>query len=160
MKIAVLSDTHSREFAVRRALALLEPYKVDAILHCGDLDDAETVALFPPGTHFVFGNCDHDRVGIRAAVQSLGATLHEPFGHLELAGKNIAFVHGDDARMLHDLEHADAFDFVFYGHSHIAREHRTGRTRVINPGALHRANPKTFLVLDLDSGHAETVAVD
>ena len=42
---------------------------------------------------------------------------------------------------------------------HQVRDDRVGRTRVINPGALHRARPKTFAVLDLASGEIETVIV-
>jgi predicted phosphodiesterase len=49
---------------------------------------------------------------------------------------------------------------VFYGHTHQAAEHRTGKTRVINPGALHRARPKTFVVLDLATGEVESVVVE
>jgi putative phosphoesterase len=160
MKIAVMSDTHSSAAAIEKALRLIEPHDVEAILHCGDIEDAATVALYPRNTHFVFGNCDADRAGIRAAVHELGATLHEPFGHLELAGVNIAFVHGDDKRLLHDLEQADAFDFLFYGHTHQAKEHRARRTRVINPGALYRARPKSFVVVDLAAGTVESVVVE
>ena len=160
MKIAVVSDTHARTGTVESALRLMDPYHVELIIHCGDIDDAETIPFFPEHTHFVFGNCDIDHAGIRAAVAALGATLHEPFGNLDLAGQRIAFLHGDDRQLLHDLEHADLFDFLFYGHTHLAQEHRTGRTRVINPGALFRARPKSFLILDLPSGQAESVLLD
>jgi hypothetical protein len=34
-----------------------------------------------------------------------------------------------------------------------------GKTRVINPGALHRARPKTFVVLDLKNGELERIEV-
>ena len=53
-----------------------------------------------------------------------------------------------------------AFDFLFYGHTHVAEEHRTGPTRVINPGALHRARVKSVLVLDLPSGEARRLEVE
>jgi predicted phosphodiesterase len=51
-------------------------------------------------------------------------------------------------------------DYVFHGHTHVAEERKSGRTRVINPGALHRARPKTFAILDLASGALESVEVD
>src|SRR5208283_4910686 len=108
MKIAVMSDTHSRSATVQAALKLIAPHQVELILHCGDIEEAETVSLFPKNTHFVLGNCDMDRAGIKAAIDTIGATLHEPFGNLELAGKQIAFLHGDDKRLLFDLEQADA----------------------------------------------------
>jgi putative phosphoesterase len=160
MKIAVVSDTHSRTAIVAKALALIATHRVKWILHCGDIEDAETVALFPKNTHFVYGNCDHDQSGIRAAIKKLGATLHEPFGSLVLDETSIAFIHGDDKGLLDDLERSDAFDFLFHGHTHIANEHRTGRTRVINPGALHRARPKSFVIVDLQSREVETVIVE
>jgi putative phosphoesterase len=159
MKIAVMSDTHSRTATVEAALSLIAPYRVECILHCGDIEDPETVLLFPRKTHFVLGNCDMDRQGIEAAVQQIGATLHEPFAHLDLDGTAIAFLHGDDKRLLHDLEVSGAFEFLFHGHTHMAREHRTGRTRVINPGALHRARPKSLVILDLQTGQIESLNV-
>jgi putative phosphoesterase len=159
MRIAVVSDTHSRYTTVETALKLIGERGVDLILHCGDIEDADTVWLFPPNTHFVFGNCDQERTSLRQAIEGIGATLHEPFAHLELAEATIAFVHGDDRRQLRELELSD-LDYVFHGHTHVAEERKSGRTRVINPGALHRARPKTFAILDLASGALESVEVD
>jgi uncharacterized protein len=160
MRIAILSDTHSRYPTIEAALQIVERHQVELILHCGDIEDSEAVWLFPPNTHFVFGNCDHDRAAIRQAVHGIGATLYEPFGRLELNGAAIAWLHGDDRALLHYLEESGDFDYLFYGHSHIADERRTNRTRVINPGALQRARQKTLLVLDLESGEAQTVVVE
>jgi putative phosphoesterase len=157
---SILSDTHSRHAPVQLALQLLRDAGVSVVLHCGDIEDPETVELFRGFTaHFVLGNCDWDRVALRRAMGDIGATLHEPFGNLELDGVTLAFVHGDDKRLFHDLEVSDAFDFLFYGHTHVAEEHRSGKTRVINPGALHRARPKTLVVLDLVTGTLEPVVV-
>ena len=95
-----------------------------------------------------------------ALAALIGGTYHGAWGHLELEGVSIAFAHGDSHQLLHDLEHADTFDFFFHGHTHIAREHRTGKTRIINPGALQRVAVRTFLLLDLPSGVAESVTVE
>lgn len=160
MRIAVISDTHSRTVSVQAALKIIAERGVEMILHCGDIQDGATVRLFPAHTHFVFGNTDYDRNSIERAVADIGATLHGVWGQLELAGQTLAFVHGDDHQLLHELEHADGFDFLFHGHTHIAREHRTGKTRVINPGALQRVAVRTFLLLDLPSGDAESVTVN
>ena len=160
MQIAILSDTHSRYAMIEAALRIIEQRQIDLLIHCGDIDDAEAVWLFPPNTHFVFGNCDADRASIRQAVHGIGATLYEPFGRLELGDTNIAWLHCDDAKLMRDVEHSGRFDFLFYGHTHVAAERRTGNTRVINPGALHRVRQKTFLVLDVESGGLETVVVD
>ena len=157
MLLAVLSDTHGRVATVAAALKIVADRKADVLVHCGDIDDASTVGLFPAGTHFVWGNCDGDRDGIEEAVADAGCTMHGAWGHLELAGRAVAFTHGDDKALLHELERSGAFDFVFYGHTHVAKEHRTGRTRVINPGALHRAIPKSFILLDAATGELERV---
>jgi putative phosphoesterase len=159
VKIAIVSDTHGRVETVARAFELLKGRGVELILHCGDIDDVETVRLFPAETHFVFGNCDTEHDELRAAIAEVEATLHEPFGHLELPGAQVAFVHGDDIGLLKGLEHSGQFDFVFHGHTHVAAERRVGKTRVINPGALHRARPRTFAILDLASGEMESVMV-
>jgi uncharacterized protein len=159
MRIAILSDTHSRYATIEAALELVQRHKIDLLLHCGDIEDAEAVWLFPPNTHFVFGNCDLDRASIRQAVHGIGATLYEPLGRLELPGANIAWLHGDDHSLMRDVEQGGEFDYLFYGHTHVAAERRSGDMRVINPGALHRVREKTFLVLDVESGVTETVVV-
>ena len=161
MHLAILSDTHSRYHAVTKALDLLRHRGISHVLHCGDIEDAATVRLFEGfTTHFVFGNCDTDRDELRQAIRDSGAMIQEPFGDLELEGRKIAWIHGDVPRLFRDLENSDHFDFLFYGHSHRAEQHRTGRTLVANPGALHRARVKTLLVLDPASGTLETITVE
>jgi uncharacterized protein len=161
MQIAVLSDSHGRSATVKLALAELRDRGITTVLHCGDIEDPDTIPLFQGfDAHFVFGNCDHDRAALRAAIAEAGATLHEGWGHLERDGVKIAFLHGDDKPLLREVEESGYFDYLFHGHTHQAAEHRTGPTRVINPGALHRARPKTFLVLDLATGATEAVTVE
>jgi uncharacterized protein len=161
MRIGIVSDTHSRYQTVEKALALLRLRKVEHILHCGDIEDAATVEQFARiPTHFVFGNCDSDRDGLRRAIAETGATLQQPFGDLELDGRKLAWIHGDDRRTFLDIERSGHFDFLFYGHSHHAEQHRTGPTFVVNPGALHRARAKTFVVLYLKSGEIESVVLE
>jgi putative phosphoesterase len=160
MRIGIVSDTHDRRAALEWALAELRRRGVTTVLHCGDIESPAMVELFAGlTTHFVFGNCDDDRDGLRSAVAALGGTLHEPFGHLELAGRQLAFLHGDDQRLRRDLENSKLFDYLFHGHTHQPEDRRVGPTRVINPGALHRARPRTFAVLDLADGRLETVAL-
>ncbi len=160
MKIGVLSDTHGRADTVAAALAEFRARGVELLIHCGDIDDAETVASFAGWpVHFVYGNCDGDRAGIRRAIEAIGATLHDPFGHLDIEGKAIAWLHGDRPGLMHDIETSGAYDYLFYGHTHVAEQHRTGQTRVINPGALFRTRTKTCLVLSLPAGTVESIIV-
>ena len=56
MQIAILSDTHGRHAVVEKALEILQGRNVNQVIHCGDIDDADTVWLFHGFTvHFVFG---------------------------------------------------------------------------------------------------------
>src|SRR5262245_11746216 len=160
MRIGVVSDTHDREEAVSLAVRLLLEQHVELILHCGDIETVETVRLFKPiPTHFVFGNWDKDRLKLVTAIKDVGGTHHDSFGAIELAGKRIAWVHSHERHQLRQLEHSDFFDYVFYGHTHVREQHRTGKTLVANPGALFRANPKTFIVLDVVTGEIKPIII-
>jgi putative phosphoesterase len=161
MRIGIVSDTHSRIATAVRAVSLIRVRGVTTVLHCGDIDDGSGVEPFEGlDAHFVFGNCDAERGALRRTIARAGLKLHEPFGDLELDGVRLAFLHGDDGQLFRDVENSGYFDYLFYGHTHQAKEHRTGKTRVINPGALSRATPKTFLVLDLATGDTESVVVE
>jgi hypothetical protein len=161
MRIAIVSDTHSRHRTVEKVAAFLAKNDIDLVLHCGDIEDAETVRLFGgASTQFVLGNCDADTPELRRAIDESGGTLHEPFGNLEIDGCKLAWTHGDNHRLMKDVIESEYFDFVFYGHTHHAEQHRVGRTLVVNPGALHRAKIKTFMVLDLSTRELESVPVD
>lgn len=160
MRIGVVSDTHDREEAIAEAVRLLTDQHVELILHCGDIETVETVRLFKAvTTHFVFGNWDKDRAKLAAAIKEVGGTHHDSFGAIELAGKRLAWVHSHERHQLRQLEHSDFFDYVFYGHTHVREQHRTGKTLVANPGALFRANPKTCIVLDVKTGEIKPILI-
>lgn len=160
MRIGIVSDTHDRSEAVSEAVRLLAEQQVELILHCGDIESPETVLLFKPvPTHFVFGNWDKEKGKLAAAIKSIGGQYNESFGAIELGGKRIAWVHSHERHQLYQLERSDYFDYVFYGHTHVREQHRTGRTVVANPGALFRANPKTCCILDLESGEIKPILV-
>jgi putative phosphoesterase len=160
MRIGVLSDTHGRIEAVLTALAEFRERGVELIVHCGDIDTPQCAERFIGwDAHFVFGNCDWDRDGIRESIGRISATLHEPFGHLELDGTSIAWIHGDQPHLFRDLEASNAFDYLFFGHTHVAEQRGLGKTLVVNPGALHRARTKTCLVLDTQFRELTTVTI-
>ena len=160
MRIGVVSDTHDRAEVVADAIRLLSEHGAELILHCGDIESPATVRLFKPiPTHFVFGNWDKDKARLAAAIKEVGGTHYESFGAIELADKRIAWCHSHERHQLRQLEHSDFFDYVFYGHTHVREQHRTGKTLVANPGALFRANPKTCIVLNLRTGEIKPIIV-
>ena len=58
------------------------------------------------------------------------------FGNLELAGRRIALIHSDDAKLFRRITTSNEYDLVCYGHTHQAEQHREGKTLILNPGSL------------------------
>src|SRR5262249_13724577 len=160
MKVGIVSDTHDRFENISAALIEFRERGVELVAHCGDIESADAVRLFAEiPTHFVFGNCDWQPDRLRYAITDIGATLHEPFGELKLDGTAIAWVHSHDKRLFQSLSASGRFDYLFYGHTHVAEQHLSGKTLVVNPGALHRVREKTCVVLDLKTGEMETIRI-
>ena len=158
MRIGILSDTHSRYATVARALVALRERGVDWVLHCGDIEDAETVALFRGlTTHFVFGNCDDDADELRAAIEQAGMACYGQFGNLELGGRRVALLHSHDAKLFRQVCTSGDYDLVCYGHTHHAEQRRNGKTLILNPGALFRATPHSIATVDLATMEAMIV---
>src|SRR5262245_3246962 len=131
MKIAVMSDTHGKLEITQVAIHLLCERGAELILHCGDIDSTDTVRLFRGvPTQFVFGNWDRSRTRMADAMRNIGAIGHNGPGDLVLASKRIAWLHGHISGERARLESSGDYDFLFYGHSHRAETHRTGRTLV------------------------------
>jgi uncharacterized protein len=150
MRIGVVSDTHGHRGNTRAAAAALEAEAVEQVIHCGDVGAADVVALLSRWpAHFVFGNCDPDHQALEEAVEACHQTFHGAFGSLDLDGCRVAFLHGDDHRRMRESIASQEFDLVCYGHTHVAEHHFEGRTLVLNPGALFRANPHSIAVVDL-----------
>jgi putative phosphoesterase len=161
MRIAVVSDTHGHTSSTRAAVQLFAREQVSVVLHCGDIGSEDVIPLFAGWpTHFVFGNVDHDEGQLGQVIEQAGQICHARFGTLELAGRRIAWLHSDDRDLFDDTVNADEWDLVFYGHTHVAEQHQVGRTLVLNPGALFRATPHTFAVVDLTTMQARHVPVE
>ena len=147
--VGILSDTHDRVEAARSAVRLLGEQGAEYYLHAGDVGSEQILDLLAglPAA-FVFGNNDWDRRGLERYAASLNVSCLGNSGALELGGKSFHVQHGDDLRSLQRAVAGQQFDYVLHGHTHVPRDERVGRTRIINPGALHRARQKTAAVLD------------
>jgi putative phosphoesterase len=157
MLLGVVSDTHGHVVNTQAAVRMLESLQVEAVLHCGDVGTAEIpplLARWP--THFVLGNVDHDPKEVAQAVQANGV-FYGKFADLTLAGRRIAVLHSDDFQRFRKAIDSGDYDLVCYGHTHIAKQHREGKTLVLNPGALYRANPHSLAVVDLTTMEATIV---
>lgn len=160
MLLGVVSDTHGDIERTRAAAVMLESLAVEVVLHCGDIGSIEVIRFFDRWpTHFVFGNCDYDRRPLQQAIEEAGQTCHQLFGSLELESLQIAFMHGDDSRLLRESAASNRWDMLCYGHTHVAKQEWQGRTLVLNPGAVHRANPHSIAAVELPSRTVHVVAI-
>jgi putative phosphoesterase len=160
MRLGIVSDTHGHVEFARTAVRVLESLEVEQVIHCGDIGSSDVVELFHRWpTHFVLGNVDARPQAWRALIDHAGQTFHGRFGSLEIEGKRIAFLHGDDGRLLEETVACGQYDLVCYGHTHVAEQHRRGPTLVVNPGALYRAERHTIAVARLPELEVTHLAV-
>jgi len=151
MILGIISDTHDRLARTNRAVAKLMASGAEALIHCGDLTGrpiVEECGQLP--SYYVFGNNDFDEDGLRLAMKSVGGLCLERGGEVLLGGRRIAVTHGDSIREVNRLASGEP-DYLLFGHSHLKHDERRGKTRWINPGALHRAERWTVALLDLGS---------
>ncbi|MCG8449532.1 MAG: YfcE family phosphodiesterase [Pirellulales bacterium] len=150
MRLGIVSDTHGHLERTRAGVRMLESLEVQQVLHCGDVGSVEVAELFAAWpTDFVFGNCDYHHEELAKGIEAAGLTCHGAFGDLEIAGKRIALLHSDDRRRFEKVTLSGEWDLVCYGHTHVAKIERIGRTLVVNPGALYRANPHSLAIVEL-----------
>jgi putative phosphoesterase len=160
MLIGIMSDSHGRAHRVREARRRLEGAGAEVLFHCGDLGGLEVLdELAGCRAHFVWGNTDTPQLAWRAYVDSVGLGWPTVPLVVELADRRIAMCHGHE-RVFGPTVECDDYDYVLYGHTHEVADHRRGRTRLINPGALHRARTRTCAILDLARDDLKFLALD
>jgi putative phosphoesterase len=165
MILGILSDSHGDAVATQAAIELLRARGATQFVHCGDVCGLAVLDLLAGlvadglACRFVWGNCDHPDAALNRYVRDIGMTLPDGELVLELADHTIAAFHGhEDA--FHAAAEAGRFDYILYGHTHRYGETRIGPTRLINPGALYRARPRTCATLDLTSGEVTFLRID
>jgi putative phosphoesterase len=147
--IGILSDTHDRATAMAAGVEALRKAGASFFIHCGDIGTQRCIDLLAGlPCAFVFGNTDWDRAALAKYAASIDVPCYGNFASLELDGKKIAVIHGDDFRLKQRLIDEQAHDYLLQGHTHVRDDRRVGKTRLINPGALHRATEKTVATLD------------
>jgi putative phosphoesterase len=149
MIVGIMSDSHGKRKAVRRALKLFDGENVGLIVHCGDVGDRAVFdELVGRDVRFVWGNTDDPDGGLIAYLQSVGIPLPQEIPlRFEVDGKRFAVYHGHE-RGFEQAVRSLEVDYLLHGHTHEWRNERLGSRRIINPGALQRANPKTVAVLN------------
>jgi len=140
MRIAILSDIHDNVWNLEKVLNTLKSEKVDAIIFCGDFCAPPTfrkLADFRLPLYAVFGNVDGAQKEITTlALKSYkNVTLEKDLLEVELDGKKIAVCHNN--RFAEGLAKTEKYDAIFYGHTHVLKSERIGKTILANPGEIH-----------------------
>ena len=158
MKIGILSDTHGDVGRTRKAVLRLLDQGAEVICHCGDVGSgavlqalAEACAPRQVPVHAVLGNVDRWEPEVSGYPAGDGVCVHGTRALLNLGGRKLVMVHGDDPRLLFDSVRSQQHDYCLTGHTHVAADFTEGRTRVVNPGAVHRAATPSVAILDLAS---------
>jgi len=166
-RIGVISDTHGRRERAQRAIDVLLSRGATRIIHLGDVGSEDVLDLLAGiPSIVVFGNCDDDR-GLARYAGFLGIEVAHPATIVELkrppgSGQptlRVGITHGHLEREV-DRLFAEKVDILLHGHTHAIRNDLVGPTRVMNPGALHRAPQHTALLFDTATLEAEWIDVD
>jgi uncharacterized protein len=146
--IGVMSDSHGHAGVTGRAVRALLEEGASLLLHLGDVGSEEVIDELARGpARLVLGNCDLEPQRLRRHAEAVGVACDHPLGMLEADGRRIAYTHGHlEAAVQAALK--QRVDYLLHGHTHAVRDERLGPTRVLNPGALHRAARYTCLLLD------------
>jgi len=175
--LGILSDTHGHYERAARAIRLLQGLGATAFTHCGDVGGEKVLdELAGRQAWFVWGNTDLAGPKLRSYAKMLGLPVPESIPlRLDLDGRVIAVFHGHEPqftrlagllrteRVVEFEQAVRDYDYILFGHSHRATDVRIGRvhrTRLINPGALDRARPRTVATLDLERDTVEFWHVD
>ena len=149
MRIGILSDSHGQHRLVRQAMALFDSHGVEHVIHCGDIGGTEVFdELVGRSCTFVWGNMDVPDSGLFAYLEAVGLEVPQQVpARVTLDGKTFVVFHGHEPRFEKAIHTLQA-DYLLHGHTHVPRDEHVGKTRIINPGALHRAKRKTIATLD------------
>ncbi len=160
MRLGILSDNHGHLDPVRKSLEIFDAHKVDALAHCGDIGGIEPLEILAGRPlWFVWGNTDHPDPSWRPFLKSMGIPWPDVIPtRFELDGRRFALCHGHERAFGTECRSGDS-DYILHGHTHVAADHLNGRSRIINPGALHRATRKTIAILDISSEQLEYFTV-
>lgn len=164
MKIGIVSDSHGKAALLRKAVATLLDAGAQAIVHCGDVGNSECVDVLaeaPVPAYAVAGNMDRHPERLKAQAEKTGVhfsrdTILVPIGQ----GEYLVATHGNRPETMRQLLEDGRFRYVCHGHTHLPRNERIGQVRVINPGALHHAHPRTAALLDSESDTVEFVQAE
>lgn len=167
MLVGILSDSHGQHERLAMGLAALAERHVQAIVHCGDIVDEESIEMLGSAgapAYVVAGNMDRHTSQLEAAAELCGVSFAWEVVEVPLDdGRSLVALHGHDELVLGEIIAEQQFPYVCHGHTHRFRDQRIDNVRVINPGALHHPrglHRPTVAVLDTQTDTVEQIIIE
>ena len=159
--IGIISDTHENEEATQKAVALFKKNNVEFVVHCGDIISPAMLEHFNGlKMRLVFGNNDGERNGLIARCKEFGFNEIKDELKFDYKGKKFYAYHGTKKEKLNAAIKSNKYDYVLTGHTHVKRDEKIGKTRVINPGALFQAISYTIAMLDIEKDKLQFIELN
>lgn len=161
MRMGIISDSHDNLPAVEAAVQRMKEWKVEVILHAGDIVAPFVVpilAMSGAKVYAVYGNNDGERAGLRKKFKDIGE-LQGDVAVVDLGGKKAAVYHGSEPVIAEALIGCGRFDIVALGHSHTPLIEKRGRTLVVNPGECcgYLSGKRTLALVDTETMSADLI---
>src|SRR3989344_855534 len=151
--IGIISDTHENEEAIKKAVEIFKEWDVEFVVHCGDIISPPVLQHFRGlKMKLVLGNNDGEAAGLNAKAKEYGFEPVTEEKEFEYRKKKFYVYHGTAKGKLDGAIKSSKYDYILTGHTHIKRDEKIKKTRVINPGALFRVYPYTIALLDVKKG--------
>jgi predicted phosphodiesterase len=145
---------------MRAAAQVLRESGAELIFHVGDVGGRHVLdEMKDIDAAFVWGDTDKDRMGLLRHSQRIGVACYGVLADVEFDGKRIAFLHGDDKKLLQKLLSEQQHDFIIHGHGPEGEDRKVGKTRVIHPGSLYGGTSRKAALIDTDSDSARTITL-
>ena len=169
MRLGLVSDTHDNYAAAEAIAEEFADRSIETVLHCGDFIAPPLLAAFDGhgfAFHGVLGNNDGERDGLEQTIDGMNdaSQLHGRFATLEFDGTTVHMLHGDQGiDEVNARARSGEYDFVCYGHFHVAEEREEDGTTVVNPGAHFPTVPdenRSVAVLETETEEVEFVGID
>ncbi|PCN50798.1 YfcE family phosphodiesterase [Candidatus Geothermarchaeota archaeon ex4572_27] len=164
MKVGVISDTHDNKDAIARAVDLFNSEKVDLVLHGGDHVAPFTVRWLS-GLKMrvvgVKGNLDAEYPTLARLYEERGWSFNRYSASLELEGRRLILIHGEDEEVVKALVSSGSYDVVVRGHLHKVINEWVGNTLHLSPGEAcgYLTGRRTVAILRLPEISVEVIEI-
>jgi len=149
--IGIISDTHDNTTNIQKAVKIFKKNNVDFVIHLGDVVAPISLGFFEGlKLKVIQGNCDGDIDAMKKRLNNMNSDFLGKEKVLQIEGKTFYLIHGnDEGRLLRAIK-SNKYDYVLHGHTHIKRDDKFGKTRVINPGNHYLYHKQNHYIALLD----------